>query len=103
MKLKEEHNAFKKSINYAKSILSEWIKSVRSNQKYELEKRAARSAKVIIDMSVKLPRVADRLVIIASNEEQLLQDLKDESKVTYQLEKIKEKTKKRRTRTRSKN
>lgn len=78
--------------------------SVRNNQKNELEKRAKQSAKVIVDMEDHLPEVAEELTNVARFEEQqaeLLEELREETKVTHQVEVAQEKKKrKRRTRTR---
>mgnify|MGYP000205827123 FL=1 len=67
-----------------------------------------RSAKVIVDMEDHLPEVAEELTETArieENETELLQELKDECKVTHQVEKAQEKKekkkRKRRTRKRS--
>lgn len=103
--IKDLKSAFEKSVNFAKKIMKNWIMSVRNNQKNELEKRAKQSAKVIIDMEEHLPEVAEELTNVARFEEEqaeLLQELRQETKVTHQVEVAQEKKKrKRRTRTRT--
>ena len=62
------------------------------------------SAKVIVDIKEELPEVVKELTTIAKIEEDkasMLEELQDESKVTYQVEKVEEKKKnKRKKRTR---
>lgn len=106
--IKDLTTAFKKSVNFAKGILKDWIMSVRNNQKNELEKRAKQSAKVIVDMEDHLPEVAKELTNVARFEEEqaeLLDELREETKVTHQVElaqeKKEKKKRKRRTRTRT--
>lgn len=106
--IKDIKSAFEKSVNFAKRILKDWIVAVRKNQKNELEKRAKAGAKVIVDMEDHLPELASELTSIADFEEQeaeLLQELKNECKVTHQVSIAKEKKEKkkrnRRTRTRT--
>lgn len=103
--IKDLKSAFEKSVNFAKKIMKDWIMSVRNNQKNELEKRAKQSAKVIVDMEEHLPEVAEELTNVARFEEEqaeLLQELRQETKVTHQVEVAQEKKKrKRRTRTRT--
>lgn len=106
--IKDLKSAFEKSINFAKGILKDWIMSVRNNQKNELEKRAKQSAKVIVDMEDHLPEVAKELTNVARFEEEqaeLLEELREETKVTHQVElaqeKKEKKKRKRRTRTRT--
>ena len=103
-----EKSRFYKAVKFAKHTLSKWIKAVRTNQQDELEKRAKQTAKVIVDMEDHLPEVAEELTETArieENETELLQELKDECKVTHQVEKAQEKKekkkRKRRTRKRS--
>ncbi|EJD0676454.1 hypothetical protein [Vibrio parahaemolyticus] len=106
--IKDLKSAFEKSVNFAKKIMKNWIMSVRNNQKNELEKRAKQSAKVIVDMEEHLPEVAEELTNVARFEEEqaeLLQELRQETKVTHQVEvaqeKKEKKKRKRRTRTRT--
>lgn len=98
----EEKTKFGKAVKYAKTLLSKWITSLLTDQKKELEKLAAQSAKVIVDIEEQLPEVAKELVGIAQIEEtkaEALELLKDESKVTVQIEKVKKKRdRKKRTR-----
>jgi hypothetical protein len=98
----EEKTKFGKAVKYAKTLLSKWIASLRTDQKQELEKLAAQSAKVIVDIEEELPEVAKELVGIAQIEEtkaEAFELLKEESKVTVQVEKVKNKRdRKKRTR-----
>ena len=104
--INELKKAFEKSINFAKRILKDWIVAVRDNQKNELEKRAKASAKVIVDMEDHLPDVAEELTNVARFEEEqaeLEEELKEETKVTYQVEEAQKEKKKRKRRTRKRN
>lgn len=107
--IQAERSAFEKSINFAKSILLNWIKALgtkRSNaQKSELEQHAKSTAKVIVDLKYYLPEVADEFLELARTEENRhdereLESLREETKVTYQVEKAQKKKRKRRTRNR---
>lgn len=108
LEFKNEKNRFYKAVKFARQTLSKWIKAVRNNQKDELEKRAKQSAKVIVDMEDHLPEVAEELTNVARFEEQqaeLLEELREETKVTHQVElaqeKKEKKKRKKRTRTRT--
>jgi hypothetical protein len=103
-----EKSRFYKAVKFARQTLGKWIKAVRNNQKDELEKRAKQSARVIVDIEDHLPKVAKELTETAKMEEQqaeLLEELREETKVTHQVEvaqeKKEKKKRKRRTRTRT--
>lgn len=103
--IKDLISAFEKSVNFAKSVLKNWIVSVRKNQQDELEKRAKQSARVIVDIEKHLPDVASELTDVAMFEEEqasLLEELREETKVTHQVKQERaKKQRRRRTRTRT--
>ncbi|HDY7461370.1 TPA: hypothetical protein RQJ47_004419 [Vibrio vulnificus] len=85
-------------------VFKSWVKCLFSENKQALAELALQSANAILDLEPEEPKVAKNMTILAQQEEDkaaMLGELKDETKVTYQVEKAQKEKKKRKKQTRT--